>query len=311
MPEPSERAIDGQPWEEARGPHLPDRLTALPWPTIVFALLAVGMAGLVIYGILSTSSPDSFQVVQTLIGAIPTVVAFLLPAALFLRHPDAWRTHRVVVVGTVLFGVVEVLQYISPGLSDWFASVIPPPEDLPLVAPLGVGYSVVVGLLSAMAPFLVARGLIAARNYEDAPGSRRWWLIVAVLTLITGVTNVMMLVNLSLDIPPDAVVTYYWLTVLNVVISLIGLFAWAYFAGTALIGWRASEDPGRGWGLAALGGCLVLVGLALNGTISALNFFANTALPNELLVGIFTAFGLGYLALLGAFLAGLPADRDA
>ncbi len=286
MPEPSGGAIEGQPWDEARGPHLPDRLTRLPLPTILFGLLAIGMAALVVRGILSQSSTlDPYIVVQTLVGAIPTVVAFLLPAALFLRHRDAWQTHFVLVVGTVLFGVVEILQYISPGLSDWFASVIPPPEDLPLVAPLGVGYSVVVGFLSAMAPFLVARGLLAARNYEDAPRSRRWWLIVAVLTLITGVTSVLTLVNISLDIPPDAVMTYYWLTVLNVVLTLVGLFAWAYLAGTALIGWRASEDPGRGWGLAALGGCFVLLGLAMSGIITAINIFAEATLPNELALG--------------------------
>jgi hypothetical protein len=47
--EPTGHTIDGTPWEEPRGPHLPDRLTAIPllcWPFIALAIvqLAVGVS---------------------------------------------------------------------------------------------------------------------------------------------------------------------------------------------------------------------------------------------------------------------------
>ena len=79
------------------------------------------------------------------VRGVPTAIAFLLPAALFLRHRDVWQTDRLLVVGTVLFGVVEVLQYISPGVSDWLASLIPAPPDVSFLAPLPIAFGVVVG----------------------------------------------------------------------------------------------------------------------------------------------------------------------
>ena len=194
-------------------------------------------------------------------GATPTVVAFLFPAFLFLRHPRVWSTDRVLAFGVVLFGVVEVLQYIAPGLSGWFTSLIPPPVDMPFLAPLDVAFTVVVGILAAMAPIYTGRGLVAARAYEDEPGSRKWWLIVALVTVVAGVTNVLLLVNVSLDVPDGALVAYFWLTVLSVALSLLSVFGWAYLAGAGLIGWRSGEEPLRGWLLAALAAGLRAAGV--------------------------------------------------
>ena len=39
--EPTGTTIDGTPWEEARPPHLPDTVTGLPVPTILFTLGAI------------------------------------------------------------------------------------------------------------------------------------------------------------------------------------------------------------------------------------------------------------------------------
>jgi hypothetical protein len=309
MDEPRGRTIDGKPWPEARGPHLPDRLTALPWPTLFFGSLAIVMTALAIRGVVIAGPTDALSIGYAISGAIPTAVAFLLPATLFFRHRDVWQSNRLLVVGTVLFGVVEILQYISPGISEWLSSVIAPPADLPFLAPLDIAFNVVVGIISALAPIYVGRGLIAARVYEDEPGTRKWWLVVAALTLVAGVTNVLMLINLSLDIPADAVMAYYWLTVLSVAISLLSLFGWAYFAGAAVVGWRSGESPSRAWGLASLGGGLILVGLTVSGVIGAIGVFG-APLPNELSILILGAFALGYLVLLAAFLIGLPDDPD-
>ena len=306
--EPQGQTIDGAPWEEARGPHLPDRLTRVGPIPILFTILAIVMAALSISRFQLTLGP--FWTVSEVIASIPTVVAFLLPAALFLRHPDAWRTFRLLAVGTVLFGVVEILQFIAPGLDTWFGEVIPPSEDLPFLAPLSVGFNVVVGLLGAAAPFFVGRGLLAARQYENGDGSGRWWLIVAAMTVVAGVTQVAMLLNLSLDIPADAVIAYFWITVVSVAIGILALLGWAYLAGTAMVGWRSSEEPYRGWALAAFGGVAVLAGLLISGVIGVNNVFA-TPLPNEVGIVVVTCFGLGYLALFLGFLAGLPEVEEA
>lgn len=285
------------------------RLRSVPAATWLFVALAVAMTILTVQGIATTGLADLVALGYVGFGGVPTAIAFLLPAALFLRHRDVWQTDRLLVVGTVLFGVVEVLQYITPGVSDWLASLIPAPPDVSFLAPLPITFGVVVGILGAMAPIYTGRGLVAARAYEDAPAARRWWVVVALLTLVAGVTNVLNLVNLSLDIPTGAVMAYFWLTVLTVAVSLLGVFGWAYLAGATLVGWRSGEEPARGWALASIGSGLVLVGLALSGIIASIGVFA-TPLPNQLSLGILGAFALAYLLLLAAFLARLPASIE-
>lgn len=304
-----DRSSQDRTWPESRGPHLPDALTALPIGAIVCLVLATVMTVLAVRGLLTAGVGDPFGWWTAIAGAIPTVVAFLIPAALFRRHPDAWQTDRLLVVGTLLFGVVELLQYTEAGLSPWFASIIPPTAATPFLVPLDVAYTVTVGLMGALAPFLTGRGLVAARAWEDAPRARSWWLLVAGLTFVAGVTNVLTLVNLGLDVPADAMVVYYWLTVLSVTVSLVGVFGWAYLAGATLVGWRSGEAPPRGWALAALGSGLILTGLAVSGVVSAIGVFA-TPLPNETATFILTAFALGYIALVAAFLTGLPASIE-
>ncbi len=286
------------------------RLAAVPAPTWVFVLLSVTMTVLAVRGIAQAGIDNITGFAFAISGAIPTAIAFLLPAALFLRHRRIWSTDRLLVVGVVLFGIVEFLQYVSPGMTAGFDAIIPAPTGLPFLVPLDVAFQVVVGILAAMAPIYTARGLLAARAYEDEPGSRRWWLLVGVLTVVAAVTNVLNLVNLSLDIPPDAIVAYFWLTVLSVAISLLSVFGWAYLAGVALVGWRTGERPLKGWGLAALGAGLVLLGFAVSGVIATVGVFT-TPLPDELSIGILAAFALGYVLLLAALLTGLPMDDEA
>ena len=285
------------------------RIAGVPRPTWAFLALALVSTILAIQTAATSGVSDSFSLSAAVLRGIPTAVAFLIPAALFLRHREAWTTDRVLVVGTVLFGVVELLQFASAGATAWFDSVIPPDPTNTLPSPLNVTYNVMVGLLGALAPAVTARGLLAARAYEDSRHARRWWLIVALLTLIAGVTNILLLVNLSIDIPNDTVVIYFWLTVLTVVVSLISVFGWAYLAGITLVGWRSYEEPGAGWGLGALASGVVLAGLAASGTVAAIRVFG-PSLSDQLSLTFLGAFALGYLLLIVAFFARLPAGID-
>jgi hypothetical protein len=285
------------------------RVAGVARPTWLFLGLAILSTILALQTAGQAGIKDSYSLSAAVLRGIPTAVAFLIPAALFLRHRDAWTTDRMLVVGTTLFGVVELLQFASGGVTAWFDTIVPPDPTTFLPSPLNVTYNVVVGLLGALAPAVTGRGLLAARAYEDGRGARRWWLIVAFLTLIAGVTNILLLINLSLDIPSEAVVIYFWLTVLTVVVSLISVFGWAYLAGVTLVGWRSYEEPGTGWGIAALASGLVLAGLAASGAVAAINVFGAT-LPDQLSLTFIGAFALGYLLLIVAFSSGLPAAID-
>ena len=114
---------------------------------------------------------DTFALSSAVLRGIPTAVAFLIPAALFLRHRAAWQTDRLLVVGTVLFGVVELLQFASAGRDRVVRLGHPAGPDVGPAVPLNVTYNVVVGLIGALAPAATGRGLLAARAYED--GRRR------------------------------------------------------------------------------------------------------------------------------------------
>ncbi len=295
--------------EPPPSPTVRRRLAGVPRPTWLFLLLAAISTVLAFQTASTAGIGDTFALSSTVLRGIPTAVAFLIPAALFLRHPAAWQTDRLLVVGTILFGVVELLQFASAGVTGWFDSVIPPDPTSVLPSPLNVTYNVVVGLIGALAPAATGRGLLAARAYEDGRRARWWWLVVAFLTLVAGVTNILLLVNLSLDIPDSAVLAYFWLTVLTVVVSLVSVFGWAYLAGVTLVGWRSQEEPGTGWGLGALASGVVLAGLAASGLVAAISVFG-PKLPDELSLTFLGAFALGYLLLIVAFFAGLPAAID-
>lgn len=290
-------------------PTLRMRLADVPWQAWAFVILAIISTVLALDTASQAGIKDTFSLSVATLRAIPTSVAFLIPAMLFFRHHDVWQTDRMLVVGTLLFGTVELFQFASSGATAWFDTLIPPDPTSVLPSPMNVTYNVVVGLLGALAPAVTGRGLLAARAYEDGRGARRWWIIVAFLTLVAGVTNILLLVNLSLDIPDDAVLVYFWLTVLTVVVGLISVFGWAYLAGVTLVGWRSREEPGAGWGLGALATGIVLAGLAASGLVAAISIFGPT-LPDQLSLSFLGAFALGYLLLIVAFFAGLPAAID-
>ena len=101
MVEPTGHTLDGTPWEEARPPHLPDRLTAIsPW-TVPFLLVAAWQLWTV-WSQRPQTEPMPAEWWGQLLGIVPSIAMALIGAALFLRHPDAWRSLRLVALGASL-----------------------------------------------------------------------------------------------------------------------------------------------------------------------------------------------------------------
>ena len=172
--EPTGTTIDGTPWEEARPPHLPDTVTGLPVPTILFTLGAIVVGFLTIRDRLpEPGAGPGGPIVWVLSLTIP-IVSFLIPAVFFLRHRDAWSAHRAMALGTAFRWRRAVLELLNGYLGDWFDSIVPPSQLG--INPLSIAMQVVVSLYAVLAVVYMARGLIQARLYADRPGMRRWWV---------------------------------------------------------------------------------------------------------------------------------------
>jgi hypothetical protein len=84
------------------------------------------------------------------------------------------------------------------------------------------------------------------------------------------------------------------------------IVVWAYLLVSLWRGWRAGEDPGRGWLLGMLGAAfivLTLILLNLGGILDPQNPDFNTIYGYVAVI----SYGIGHVLLLAAFVARLPA----
>jgi MFS family permease len=302
--EPTGATIDGTPWEESRPPHLPDTVTGLPIPTILFTLGAIGIGILTIRDRLpDAGAGPGGPVVWFLSLSIP-VVSFLIPAVFFLRHRDAWSAHRAMALGTTLFAVSRAVGLLNSYLGDWFISILPN-GDLG-ISPLSIVMQVVVSAIAVLAVVYLARGLIEARLYADRPGTRRWWVLIGLVAAASAAMALLLFGTISPDLEDAAFVNSYWLVMLSVVINIVTMAAWAYLTGTAVAGRRAGEDPNFGWFLAAFAGFCILATFVVSGLATAMNIAAETNTSTNVLALLTALPAIAYLALLAAFATRLP-----
>ncbi len=308
--EPSGRTIDGTPWEEPRPPHLPDTVTGLPFVTMLFIAGALVAAVVSFLDLRLSPLATPIDIVNSLISLTPIVVSFLIPAAFFLRHRDAWSAHRTLAVGTVLLAVGRIIDMVSSPIDGWFDSIIPPPEDQPWLNPLAIGLRIVISGVAVVAVAAMARGLIQARAYEDEPGTRAWWGLVAVLAVAASALGFTLLGTLPLDGSESVLVSSYWLIMLSIVINVATVAAWAYFAGNAIAGRVARERPRLGWFAAALSGMCILTLFVVSGIATGISVLAETNAPGVMVSLLTWLPAIGYLLLLVAFLLRLPTTHE-
>jgi hypothetical protein len=303
MTEPTGRTIDGEPWAEARGPHLPDRLTGIPllvWPFMILTAIQVVDLGVANSTALAT---DPFLLLQAAFRSIADVTASLLGAALFLRHRNAIRAVPLLVVGVTLIAVVQALDLLRAPLLPMFEAIWPVAADdsssgAVLVAMFYVWAAAIIGTFGLL---YLARGLDDARRF-DAPPARvvvTALLVVALLITALGVAG-------YLRIPADTVFGGPVLFALNTAVGLATLLALCYLVSIAVRGWRAGEEPSIAWGLVALSGCLSLLVSAVV-TVASVSLVADFRVISPV---VSTASAIGGVALLAAFLLGLPSTEQ-
>ena len=283
-------------WVEPRGPHVPGAITRIPiavWPFLALTTLAV-------YGryVDFANLPDgSADLLAIAVASVPSVVAPLLGAALYLRHPEAHRTLPALTFGCVLFAAATAVDALRGPVLGSLALF---PGDFDPSHPAVMGYGIVQGLVGVFAATYLALGLGDARRVDDRVGARGLLVALALLAIVLPLVSGFSV----LSVAEPALVT------IAVVIQILGSLALVFLGWMALQGWAAGEEPRRAWALASVG---AFAQLAVGLLITLLNLLGWVTRSNEPLLIEFTrllglVLAAGWVALLAAFWLGLPAE---
>lgn len=314
MDEPVGRTIEGTPWEEPRGPHLPDRLTSLPGklPRASWAFLALAIANGIVLAVDRFFLPDPSldpalfvrSIVGQVLGLIPPVATMLFGAAVFARNPSAWSTHRSVAVGVLLLAASQMMQ--TAGI--WVRGLLDDPFGAASTA-----YSLLVAVVLAMGFVAVARGLRVARLRPDGGGSaRRDQAIVVGLVLLvvwTVAVGLLALARYASDNPD----VNAWYNLVLIGASWLTIASIGYLAIVVSAGAAAGERPAAAWRLAMAGTWLIIAATTISLSVSNVAYLVVTpstdfSILTWIGLGTSTLAAVGYLLLLAAFARGLPAD---
>lgn len=297
---------------EARGPHLPDAITSLGMYFWVFVLLAV--ARLIWFVRMSPldNPADLGALFSYIAGITPSIVAILLPAALFLRHPEATTRARTLVIGLVLFAAVEGLRVLILPLQPIFEQLTPGSAETPFLVPLALIYNGAIGLLASFAVANIGLGLARTRRYADASGVQLLGAAMVTAVSLVAVGGVLSINQLPLDeITMTPTVVVYLAS--TVILSVLFAASWAYLATVTIRGSRAGELPEPAWRLAATGSGLIIAAYAIRALLVIPGSPGPDTQPlfTALASWLSIAVALGYLALLVGFLRGLPSLAEA
>jgi hypothetical protein len=279
-------------------------MTAVPVVTWLFVALVV----VVVYrrvGLVSPTSADPAGLLPFALGVIRIVAVVLLPAALFLRHPDAWSRLRPLAAGLVLMAVAQLLREAAPIIGDVLASPTPDANTSMILTPayLVGRLGSVVGLLAIGYTWI---GISDARRYEDPPSTRALLVVVVVAAVAVTVAGAAGLVREGL-FDNDAVVAAA--NGVALLVSAATMLAWLPVASVLIAGARVRE-PGVGtWWVAAAGVVLGLI--ATSGPVWVLDALGAAAGDTYALTSRLASVAAttGAVLLLAAFALGLPADE--
>lgn len=293
----------GEPFADARGPHLPDPVTGLPWLVWPFlALFAMGASAA-----WTTNGPDLVRDPSYLTVVLPVLIidlaAPLIGVALLVRHRDAVTTLPVLVAGAGLLAIEPILRLAREALGPVFQTITPASEALPFFVPLGTGYDVFVIVVAAAGLILVGLGLSRSRRYDDPISPRFIGLGLGLLAVVIAAARLLLVRELPAEVSSIMPV----LVAVSVVYSVAFVGSWSYLTGVAFLGWVAGERPRIGWVLATAGGLAILMASAIDTVVSLIGPTSPDGNIFAFVVSWMT--GAGWLLLLLAFVSGLPSTR--
>ena len=276
---------------------------------IVWLFIALAIADVVWYVLNANFDPTTTGIADSVayaIQVVPSVSVFLLPAVLLIRHPDAMRRARTLVLGMFLVAISQALLIVSTPLQPVFAAITPASQDLPIVW-LSALYDDLTSLIFAIGLTYMALGLSQVRRYEGRARSLTvtFVTVLAIFGTVVGIVSVARIDLGGLTMSPG--LAFYLGSI--VVFGVVRIVAWGYLTASAAGGTLAGEDPPAGWRLATIGGSAVLVALILV-NIGGLFEIADQSLDTTYGYVTIVFYALGLLSLLAGFAAGLPMLDD-
>ena len=147
-----------RPHPVSRLRRLMDRMRPGVWMAVVLAALTVA-AFIAEQWPLGHWTPDSMaEFLMRLAGVTAPV---LLPAGVLLWRPDAWRSARLVLVGSIVWGAVPAMAFAGWWVSRHFATLRP-------AAPAMTALLAAVSVAACCGPAIMAFGLERARQAHDS-----------------------------------------------------------------------------------------------------------------------------------------------
>lgn len=303
--------------DEPRGPHLPDWLTSrarrIPGRAWIFIVIAV-LDAIWRANPGGQIAPDA--VFFGVIRAVPGAMTCLIGAALLTRHPRAWATDRYLVVGSILFVVVEAIDFLSSSFrssglfAGWF------PDDNGWLLGPALALDALGGVLTVFAIAYIARGLLTGRVSEEWEGSP-WSTVpiwaVTVLAASFGLASyaLALVQDGGAGIDPGYAV---YLVILIVTATLI-IAGWGYVTTLAATGSVNGEGPPNAWAIAATGGLSIVAGYLLSAIATVAGWLILSPTTEvgwtlTLASGASIVRAVGFILLLVAFALGLPASEE-
>jgi hypothetical protein len=281
-----------------RAAKLARRVPSLAWPFIILAALE--------FVVLALDSGSSWSVLGFLV-VVDSVAWALLPAAVIIGCPTAWRTARLVLIGAIAWSTVGAAAALLWGLP--FVST-----DMGLhsnYASLGV--SLLREIASLAAPIAIVMGLSVRRRTSTS------WPAPIVILGLAGTVAALTYVGSNAwssynDWPPlfgDSAAQQIQLVLQllePLTLPVFGALAWSSLSAV-----RAGEERPRFWAALAGGSALLLVGYVVS-LVSAWAFRAigYSAGVTDLYANLIQALTCISVAAIGllllAFTLGIPSD---
>jgi hypothetical protein len=276
------------------------RLTPLAWLFVVLAGLDLvqRLLWLPVPPTLTTS-------LAGIARAVSPALVVVLPAAVLVGEPTAWRTSRLILVGALALVGAEFL-----GLAwrIYWASAVAPAvtatERAP-TEPLSDLIQLVVALARLAGPILLGVGLSRLlRDRAAAPSERPTVGALVVIALGTAVAGNQLLAVLGEHGP------LHRLEVVAGVFAALVAIAWACLAAVALP--RASTDrPSRRGRIMLAIGALAFVATAALSIVNAAAIEGLVEVPSGFFVLSSVLSGVGAILLIAGFAAGVPSSDAA
>ncbi len=232
----------------------------------VAAGVVVGARRLVIGSLFPNDAVPTFPILD----AAAAAAWCLIGAAIVLRHPQAWRSHRWLLLGAAILAIAEVAsaavtaRIVDLSTNPFTFGTAAGRAQLLLVQSVGS----VVRVGTAAGAVVLAIGLLAATG-----GARPRRAATAGVAILAGLALVQVAASLVHVLSTVARAATLQTSVLSAGVLVVQVLAFSFLALVAIGGAQGGSRPAAGWWLLAIGAVVPFTAIWLNSAIAVVSPF--------------------------------------